>query len=346
MSDKSDKNVKKRWIVVTTINPPTPTIKFISDLCNNGWSAVVIGDISSPPSWEADNIIYLSIDRQREIFGEYADLIPYRHYCRKNLGYLYALSQGADFILETDDDNIPYESFGQKMSRMVSGRLVKGRTWVNIYKYYTDVTIWPRGLPLDEIHSFGTIADEIKEFDCPVQQFLADQDPDVDAIYRLIFKSPVIFRKLDTPLILAENTWSPFNSQNTLFFADAFPLLYLPCHVSFRMTDIWRSFVVQATLWTHGYNIAFQNATVKQIRNTHDLMRDFKDEVPGYEQNRYICHLLQETRANLTDNDTATLANTAQALWKGMITEGIIPKKESPIIKGWFDLIDDLYPAK
>jgi hypothetical protein len=30
----------------------------------------------------------------------------------------------------------------------------------------------------------------------------------------------------------------------TLFARKAFPLLYLPCDVSFRMTDIWPSFVV------------------------------------------------------------------------------------------------------
>jgi hypothetical protein len=57
--------------------------------------------------------------------------------------------------------------------------------------------------------------------------------------------------------------WVRFNSQNTVFFLDAFPLLYLPGHVSFRMTDIWRSFVAQAAVSHHDGAIAFHAPTVE-----------------------------------------------------------------------------------
>ena len=63
-------------------------------------------------------------------------------------------------------------------------------------------------------------------------------DPDVDAVYRLTRKTPLFFDRAAEPVVLASDTWTPFNSQNTLFYREAFPLLYLPCHVSFRMTDI------------------------------------------------------------------------------------------------------------
>lgn len=334
--------MKKGWIVVTTINPPSTAIEFISKLCgSSGWSAVVVGDTKTSQDWSCDNITYLSVERQKEIFGGYADVLPYRHYCRKNIGYLYALSQGAEYILETDDDNIPYPSFGQNVDRRVTGRFVEKKGWINIYKYFSDALIWPRGLPLDDIHSSGVEKKTAGEhFDCPVQQFLADEDPDVDAIYRLIFKNNIIFNPAASPVILGENAWVPFNSQNTLFFKEAFPLLYLPCHVSFRMTDIWRSFVVQKTLWIHGYKLAFRASTVKQLRNEHDLMQDFRQEVIGYTDNRRIAELLDSARTGLTEGDRSTMSRTAMALWNALVTAGIIPPQELPAINGWFEWLN------
>ena len=69
--------------------------------------------------------------------------------------------------------------------------------------------------------------------------------------------------------------------------------MYLPAYCSFRMTDIWRSFVAQRIAWENGWNVLFREATVRQRRNPHDLMRDFRDEVPGYVANREICAALQ-----------------------------------------------------
>ena len=328
----------RTWIVVTTINPPTAAIGHISALCARGWSAVVVGDTKTPADWSSPGIDFLSVDRQRELFGPFADALPYRHYCRKNLGYLYAISRGAELILETDDDNIPYPAFGAETEREVAGRYVEHRGWVNVYRYFTDELIWPRGLPLDAIHDAVPAAREGRGYRCPVQQYLADSDPDVDAIYRLLFREPVTFRR-EAPVVLSAGAEVPFNSQNTLFFREAFPLLYLPCHVSFRMTDIWRSFVAQRVLWVHGFRLAFKQATVTQARNEHDLMKDFNDEVVGYVENRRISRILDEACARLDPADKATLAATAQALWAALHAGGIVPDRELPLVDGWFEAL-------
>ena len=322
----------KKWIVVTTINPPTDAIEAISGLANAGWSAVVVGDRKTPAGWSATNIDYLSVEEQKSLFGDLADIIPYNHYCRKNLGYLYAITRGAEVILETDDDNIPYDSFGRGISERLSVRLVGGAQWINIYRHFTDAHIWPRGLPLDEIRSVGQASGTATDDIYPVQQYLADLDPDVDAVYRLVNDKEVVFDN-NTPLGLEKGCWVPFNSQNTLFYAQAFPLLYLPCHVSFRMTDIWRSFVAQQALWLQGRRIAFHPATVKQIRNQHDLMRDFSDEVPGYLSNKRIIELL--TKRAATMSPSASLTTVVYSLWDTLREEGIIPDVEMTILDGW-----------
>jgi len=323
-----------RWIVVTSIQSPTPAIDLISSLCEHGWSAVVVGDTKTPIDWSSPHITYLSVDEQKKMFGEFASSIPVRHYSRKNLGYLYAIRNGAKLILETDDDNLPGPDFGIALEQQVHGETVSHAGWVNVYRYFTDALIWPRGLGLEAIHSVAPLG-AAGVSNCPVQQYLADEDPDVDAIYRMLFKAPLQFKQR-SPVVLLPGSWCPFNSQNTAFFADAFSLLYLPCHVSFRMTDIWRSFVAQAALWAHGYAVSFHKATVKQVRNDHSLLRDFIDEVPGYTGNDGIIKLLDVECAK---GPEAAIHLTAHRMWRALAAANVIPEKELPIIDGWFAAI-------
>jgi hypothetical protein len=341
-------NKNDRWIVITSINRPTRAIEVVSSLCRSrGWRAVVVGDTKTPADWNSPGIDFLSADRQRELFGQLAELIPYRHYCRKNLGYLYAIRHGAELILDTDDDNIPYPNFGTAISPIVRGRLLSGPGWVNIYKHYIDggaIQIWPRGLPLDAIDQAGTVGGSEIEEHCPIQQYLADNDPDVDAIYRLTTRGAVFFKKDAPSLIVERNAWVPFNSQNTAFFRQAFALLYLPCFVSFRMTDIWRSFVAQAALWSVGRRLAFHGATVEQVRNEHDLMKDFEDEVVGYLGNRRIGQILEEALriADATTSETPVFSAIAMHLWRALHAAAIIPAQEMPVLEAWVSWLNDL----
>lgn len=320
-----------KWIVVTTINRPTKAIQRIADIvANDGWRCVVVGDKKTPGDWAAEGIDYLSYDDQLRTFGRLAELLPANHYCRKNLGYLYAMQHGAEAILETDDDNIPDDSFGRNISVEVEGDVVGGKKWANIYKHFTQRLIWPRGNPLDTIHNAGEIvgSDAAR---APLQQFLADGDPDVDAVYRLLFKEPLYFNKR-SPLFLKEGTWCSFNSQNTLFLKEVFPLLYLPCHVSFRMTDIWRSFVAQLGLWSAGNRLVFRSSTVVQERNEHNLMRDFSDEVDGYLNNERIVTCLFDL---LDTYRGKPLDQVTRAAWVALKDIGIVKDPEIEIYDAW-----------
>lgn len=320
-----------KWIVVTTINAPTKAIRRISDIvATGGWRCVVVGDRKTPREWASPGIDYLSYEEQVHQFGDLANLIPANHYCRKNIGYLYAMERGAEVILETDDDNIPLEAFGSDIQRTISADLVGGNRWINVYKYFSESLIWPRGNPLDTIHDAGQPLGEITSH-TPIQQYLADGDPDVDAIYRMLFKAPLNFNQR-TSVMLEENCWCSFNSQNTLFFKEAFPLLYLPCHVSFRMTDIWRSFVAQAGLWSQGHRLAFRNATVVQERNEHNLMKDFRDEVDGYLNNDRIADCLSRV---LKQQRGTSMAEFSACAWQGLHELGIVKSEELEIHRAW-----------
>ena len=333
--------MSKKWIVVTSINPPTRAIEKINDLVNQGdWEAVVVGDNKTPASWNCGDIKFLSIEEQHSCYGELSKLIPENHYCRKNLGYLHAIENGAEIILETDDDNIPNDNeFGFACSPNVNVRFAEGEGWVNVYKYYTDENIWPRGLSLKHIldQNLPNLG-EVTNQRLSIQQFLANGDPDVDAIYRLTCNKLLDFSNKDFFIGLPRGSWCPFNSQNTLFMKEAFAALYLPGFVSFRMTDIWRSFVAQAALYAKGLNWGFGNATVKQIRNEHDFLIDFKDEVPGYLKNDEIIAILSRA---LDDIDTAlSFSEVCLSLWRSLSDHKIVQKKEVDIYEKWLQQID------
>ena len=293
----------------------------------------VIGDVKSPGDFSLGGCDFYSIDRQLELGFKSAAISPLKHYARKNLGYLLAIQEGASIILETDDDNMPRAEFYEPLPIVQDIATFVDSGWVNIYRYYSDLLIWPRGLPLDEVSEPLPPMPEHREVLCPIQQGLADDNPDVDAIYRLLLPLDITF-KGPLRLALGKDAWSPFNSQNTVFYREAFPLLYLPAYCSFRMTDIWRSFVAQRIAWENGWSILYREATVAQSRNDHRLMKDFEDEIPGYLHNSAI----KESLAALSlkpglDQIPANL----RACYEVLVGSGFVGKEELPLLDAWLE---------
>ena len=108
--------------------------------------------------------------------------------------------------------------------------------------------------------------------------------------------------------------------------------MYIPSFCSFRMCDIWRSFVAQRCLWELGYGLVFHSPEVRQDRNVHDLMRDFEEEIPGYRGNhRFALTLQQLTLRPGSDHALDNLARCYEAL----IDAGFFPEKEMEVVKAW-----------
>lgn len=314
----------KTALIVTSISAPNPVLQSLArGAQQHDVEFIVIGDEKSPRDFQLDGCRFYSLDEQRTLDFAFARQCPTRHYARKNIGYLLALRNGAQAMIETDDDNFPEPGFWSARQRRQSVPVSNNAGQLNVYRYFSQANIWPRGLPLDKILAdippFESLA--IADVDCPIQQGLANENPDVDAIYRLTLPLPQNFRR-DRRVALGDGSWCPFNSQNTTWWRDAFPLLYLPAYCSFRMTDIWRSFVAQRIAWANGWSILFHEPTVWQERNAHNLMRDFKDEVPGYLHNAAICDALavldlKPGIARLGENLRACYAALVEHKWVG-----------------------------
>ncbi len=343
-------------VVLTTINPPTASVRALcTALRDIAAHLVVAGDAKGPAQFNAGELLepkgalsFLSLEAQ--VTGPFplAKLLPTKHYCRKNVAYLHAIAAGAECIYETDDDNSPLASWKPREQFLeqlatIEATCEGGPKWANVYRHFSDEPVWPRGIPLDHIHApiraetwSDTLAEqhstgEHMDVQCPIQQGLVNGSPDVDAIWRLTQDRDFSFDNRPS-VLLPPGNWCPFNTQTTWWWPVAYPLLYIPSYCSFRMCDIWKSFVAQRCLWELGLGVVFHAPEVFQDRNPHNLMTDFKDEVPGYLQNHRIAEILEST--SLQPGIEHVSGNLLRC-YEALIAGGILPPEEKPLVETW-----------
>jgi len=326
--------------VVTTIQAPTECMRMLSEKWPGGeGSIIIVGDSKGPFEYQMGKSRLLDIETQRGSHWNLAKILPEKHYARKNLGYLHAMSQGAATIYETDDDNAPMDCWILR-EKACASVAIKGTGWYNVYRDFSDENIWPRGLPLKHIRDrVGFIKEtEPTISEAPLQQGLANGSPDVDAVWRLILDQDIRFNDSQS-IRLGHGLWCPFNSQSTWWWKEAFPLMYLPYYCPFRMTDIWRSFIAQRCLWELGFQLVFHKAEVVQERNPHDPIADFEDEIPGYLRNDQIRKVLETLKLESgSDKASRNLLRCYEAL----VQINLLPAKELELVNAWIADIESI----
>jgi hypothetical protein len=323
-------NIRKS-IVITSIFHPSEAVKAFAEM--EDYQLIVVGDKKTPENWHCSNVDFFSVDMQDHSDYALAKVLPYNHYCRKMLGYLRAISQGADMIIDTDDDNIPKSNWDFPAFDGIYECTEADKGFINIYQRFSDQKIWPRGLPLQLIGTDFDLKKPLNKEACKVGiwQGLADEDPDVDAIYRLTSDSPCFFIDRD-PVVLKNGTLCPFNTQNTIIKKELFPLLYLPSYVTFRFTDILRGLVAQPIMWLHDFSLGFTGATVVQKRNPHDYMQDFLSEIPMYQHTESV---IETVSAAISGNES--IASNLFLAYAALNKKNIVNDMEMKILEAWLE---------
>jgi hypothetical protein len=327
-------------VVITTIQAPTSSVvELAKRIRDTSATLIIIGDSIGPKSFEIaehpnEKLRFLSLEAQLNLPYRLSKSLPTKHYSRKNIGYLEAIAQDATCIYETDDDNAPlkgWKSRDETVKSMLVAEVEQSK-WVNVYSHFSDEKIWPRGLPLDQTKTKPIIESESSRLS-PIQQGLVNGSPDVDAVWRLTDDRPFDFNPA-LSLTLAAGNWCPFNTQSTWWWPRAYPLLYVPSNCSFRMCDIWKSFIAQRCLWAMGLGVTFHSPEVIQDRNEHDYLKDFEAEIPGYLHNNQIRSLLDDL--NLDSGEDAVGENLVRCYEK-LISGEIFPKEELLLVRDWLD---------
>jgi hypothetical protein len=293
-------------IVLTTINDPTPDVKYMRDSLY-GWCVLVVFDKKTPKNWSYKDTFFLSLTDQITLAAKYSiiEMIPYNFYTRKMIGYLFAIENGAKYIYETDDDNAPLDGLFGFRYKNFKGLEPSGMEcdqdetkFFNPYSYFGQPSVWPRGYPLEKISDnhqpLNKKCNKLnyriydKSTKVPlIQQGLVNGDPDVDAIYRLTRKNdPTLNIEFDSnapPLVLNRNQYAPTNSQNTFWAYDSFFLLIFPMNTTFREVDILRGYISIRLLNEINGRVSFMPPNAIQIRNAHSYHKDYLDEKRLYE---------------------------------------------------------------
>lgn len=312
----------KNWNVVTTIFEPSEAVCRASVVKN--WCTVIVADTKTPSNYmeqletavNITNVVFLSVDEQlawansdtnnaNSTFGRLVETIPFRHFARKNIGFIFAIAHGAELIFDFDDDNMlplssslgdgelgtlpPLHDGGilKKTAMVVTGPKAFNHHPLMGISIGDDSVSWPRGFPISQINNDATRGrlaleaghqrDLSIQREVGVLQFVADENPDVDAIHRLVKGEedktnggPITFKRhvkylpeninpddanyyynkiteLSThgSLVVPSHTYVPYNAQASVHTYNAMFALLLPATVTGRVSDIWRSYFSQ-----------------------------------------------------------------------------------------------------
>lgn len=330
-------------------------------MTRQGWCYVVVADKNGPPDYDdVEGVVYLTVERQRALHFQIMNHLPWKHFGRKNVGFLYAIAHGAKIIYDTDDDNrlrearIPILGYSEQWEPLGAAvnisrprveesqgqSLVVQPGLLNPYPSFRPTCghIWPRGFPLDYVQkplTFNMTLEAVK-LDRPpaVQQFLADADPDVDAIFRLTRPLPCSFGGLPegSPelMVVPPKFFTPYNAQATVHLYEAFWGLLLPVTVHGRVSDIWRAYLAQKLLWDIGQVISFAPAHVVHDRVAHDYLKDFQSE-----QDLQLKSTAMVSFLATWSSDAPTLVERIEQLWAALYSRGFVELGDVKLAQAW-----------
>lgn len=246
------------------------------------WQVLAIGNSRTPSDWKLKGVIFLSLEEQANLGFRVLNHLPYDSYLRKSIGYLFAIQHGAKMVFDADDrgDVIGGDlgkHFDLKLSNVdvMQERILQysrhntNRTVVNPYIHFGQRSVWPRGLPLENV---GEVAHE--EYYTEVfggmqyiQQGISNGLPDVDSVFFFTRKLDseafdIRFDEHAPKVALPRGIMAPLNSFNTLFHSSAFWALMLPVSVSSMASDVLRGYWAQRLLWEVGGYVVVYPPTV------------------------------------------------------------------------------------
>lgn len=270
----------EKWIVVSVSNYPTDSLRKLVKL--KGWQVLAIGNSKTPSDWSLKGAIFLSLEQQAQLGFRVLDYLPYDSYVRKSVGYLFAIQHGAKKIFDADDrGEVIDDDLGKHFDLELTGEGARqeiilqyshenpNRTIVNPYIHFGQRSVWPRGLPLENVGELGheEFYTEIfggKQF---IQQGISNGLPDVDSVFYFTRKSSleafdIRFDDHAPKVALPQGTMVPVNSFNTIYHVSAFWGLMLPVSVSTMASDVLRGYWGQRLLWEIGGFVVVYPPTV------------------------------------------------------------------------------------
>ena len=245
-----------KWVVLSlTSSSRTAAIHSLLNNPTTDWCVLVVGDEKSPDelSLNSSRFIYLSMSKQSSLAFEVVGRTPKNTICKKNVGYLYAIMNGAKVILDMESDSIPIplelliEEQKAPFNRPVLDedmeipiathkeppKLSESIVW----NPYQSDTSRPRGFPMDYKQSLTKNTYSVTTKNCyPI-------------IQQLLHTDDTTSKQAGTKVVLPHAVFAPYDARSTIHLHEAFWSLLLPKTVSGLGSDVWRSYIAQSLLY-------------------------------------------------------------------------------------------------
>ena len=283
----------EKWIIINAFNPPSKTIIDLENMIDK-WKIIVIGNNKTNNSnWDmfknSTKLIYLSIKDQNLLGYNILKFLNVDSYCRKNIGYLFAIQHGAKEIYEIDENlefsmnNLTFFDFNINDSYICYGQSNNSKM-INPYIHFGETNIWPRGfLYKDIISEYNktiryTHSSKIK-LEPLVYQGLINGIPDVDSLFILthgkISSNLNITFSNNPPLLYLPGNYVPLNSKNTKYFYEIFPFLMLPMTINESISDILRGYILERFVYAYNGSIVYNNNT--DVYNSDNFLNNINN---------------------------------------------------------------------
>ncbi|XP_046326820.2 probable glycosyltransferase STELLO1 [Haliotis rufescens] len=275
-----------------------------------GWKTVVVGDGKCPQGCRFPDCVFLDREAQDYLPFSMATSLPRDNPARKNLGYLYAIQQQAEFIYDTDVNTRPLDSLTSFYYGNTSGLVYRGGQVFNYYRHYGEHWHRPQGmvdLKLPETNPNDYVLSDIPQPE--VQHGLIKAKDDSGPRFQSV--APLAF--------VGSESVAPFNARNTMFSRRAFwGLLLFPVPNS----DVIRSYILQSLLKHIQGFVGFLPPNAEEM----DTLPDFKDlKIP-----QTFVSLLYQWQCERT-----TLSQCFQLLSTVLLDGGIISDEGVDMISTW-----------
>lgn len=272
--------------------------------------------------------------------------IPPNHTARRNFALLHALENRPDVLVTIDDDNYPYKAEwlrGVKAllnSKQPNHRaVIESETgWWNAGRLCSP-TVIHRGYPVSAWNEsdMGKIVHTGAQPIGVVASLWLD-DPDINAVERMLRNPQVV--NVASSATLARGTWCPFDSQSTSVHGVLADMMFMWPNLG-RYDDIWSSYLMRAVMDVTGWYVTYGAPAVTQDRNAHNLVKDLRDELFGYEYTEEFTDLLRHL-VDTAPVDWATVYEVYRWFMTQMLSYNRLSNLTRDSFSAWLVDVDDV----
>lgn len=259
---------------------------------------------------------------------------------KRNLAFLEALKWGADLIVSADDDNYPMNRAYFATYEGLFAEPFSGLQATTIGFFDSGEMLIPkqkqRGIPHDNNPSMeiGTVTNAR----IGVAQGLCMGAADVDAATRFDDERPVhqMSEVVRAGLVVDPGSRTIWNSQNTAIVRELVPAWGMIPHVG-RMDDIYASIICHRIMREYGYYAHYGLPAIWQSRNPHNLIKDMRAEIDGYDNAKKLAMILD----NIILPGKSVLADCRQ-IWRTLSATPIFPPEALKAMVTWLDDVESV----